>query len=207
LKILNSEYHIILASKSPRRKELLASLGISFEAKEISVEENYPDSLNPIEIATYLSEKKSKAYGEVWNDKTIVITCDTIVVSGNNILGKPQNEGEGLLMLKELSGKTHRVITGVTFRNKSKHITFSETSSVLFEEHSNEVLMGYMKIYNPLDKAGGYGIQDCLDLDGSRLGPLNISLISGSYNNVMGLPLELVQNKLVSFINEIRATQ
>ncbi|HIA35351.1 MAG TPA: septum formation protein Maf [Flavobacteriales bacterium] len=201
------DYHIVLASKSPRRQELLKGLDIPFEVKEISVSEDYPDSINPLEVAAYLSEKKANAYDDLDNKKTIVITSDTIVLLDNKIFGKPQNKKEGFFMLKQLSGRTHQVITGVTLKSNSKQITFSETSSVLFGEHSDEVLMDYIEAFNPIDKAGAYGIQDCLDPDERSLGPLNITVMAGSYYNIIGLPVELLDEKLTSFIKELEATQ
>lgn len=204
---MNKDYHIVLASKSPRRQELLKGLDIPFEVKEISVSEDYPDSINTVEVAAYLSEKKANAYGDLDSKKTIVITSDTIVLLDNKIFGKPQNKKEGFFMLKELSGRTHQVITGVTLKSNSKQITFSETSSVLFGEHSDEALKDYIAAFNPIDKAGAYGIQDCLDLDGRSLGPLNITVMAGSYYNIIGLPVELLDQKLTSFIKELEATQ
>ena len=136
-----------------------------------------------------------------------MITSDTIVLLDNKIFGKPQNKKEGFFMLKQLSGRTHQVITGVTLKSNSKQITFSETSSVLFGEHSDEVLMDYIEAFNPIDKAGAYGIQDCLDPDERSLGPLNITVMAGSYYNIIGLPVELLDEKLTSFIKELEATQ
>ncbi len=129
------------------------------------------------------------------------------MVLGDKILGKPQDKKEGVNMLKQLSGKTHQVFTAVTLKNKCKQITFSATSSVLFGEHREEVLKNYMDVFNPIDKAGAYGIQDCLELDGRSKGPLKISVITGSFYSIIGLPVELLQTRLTSFIKDLKATQ
>lgn len=179
-----SKYSIYLASQSPRRIELLKSLGIDFNiASNISVSEEYPSSLNGNEIAIYLSEKKSDAYYEIIKDNRLVITADTIVLCKTRVLGKPFDKKESFEMLKLLSNTTHRVVTAVTLRTINKKHTFFEETEVTFKSINEEEIYYYIENYNVLDKAGAYGIQEWIGLIG-------VEKINGCFFNVMGFPTQ-----------------
>ncbi|SHE71513.1 septum formation protein [Marinitoga hydrogenitolerans DSM 16785] len=172
---------IILGSNSPRRKEILSKIGLSFDIR-VSTAKEYSEKVNPVDYAKELSLKKSKDI-EIFEDE-LLITADTIVAFENEILGKPKNEIEAFNMLKKLSGKKHVVITGITFRTLKEIYTIDDTTEVYFHELSDEIIKYYIKNYKPLDKAGSYGIQD--------FGGTFIEKINGDYYNVMGLPLNKV---------------
>lgn len=178
-------YRIILASGSPRRKELLTEMGISFETiLKKGIEETYPESLNAKLVPEYLAIQKASAYAdELKNTDTIIITADTIVLHDEGILGKPSSEENAIDMLKQLSGKTHRVISGVAITTATKQISFSVKTKVNFRTLSDEDVEYYVHKFKPLDKAGAYGIQEWIGLVG-------IDHIEGSYHNVMGLPTQ-----------------
>ena len=178
-------YRIILASGSPRRKELLTEMGISFETiLKKGIEETYPESLNAKLVPEYLAIQKASAYAdELKNTDTIIITADTIVLHDEGILGKPSSEENAIDMLKQLSGKTHRVISGVAITTATKQISFSVKTKVNFRTLSDEDIEYYVHKFKPLDKAGAYGIQEWIGLVG-------IDHIEGSYHNVMGLPTQ-----------------
>ena len=179
---------IILGSQSPRRKELLNAMGLKFKVKKLNVEESYPQSLSPIQTALFLSRKKSKAYKVSHNE--LLICADTIVYQKNNIFGKPTSKKEAVQMLTEISNKQHYVVTGVTLKTKEEEVSFYERSIVKFKKLSKLEILFYVNNYNPLDKAGGYGIQDWIGLIG-------VEKISGSFYNVMGLPtLKIYENIL-----------
>ena len=179
---------IILASKSPRRQELLRLMDIDFRIVLKDVDESYPDNLNPIEIAVYIAEKKAKAFDESVDDE-IVLTADTIVDVDGQILGKPENKEHAFEMLKMLSGKVHRVVTGVCLLYKHKYNLFHDISEVFFRTLTDDEIRFYVDKYEPLDKAGAYGIQEWIGLIG-------IDRINGSYTNVVGLPTEKLYQQL-----------
>ncbi|MBW7871113.1 MAG: septum formation protein Maf [Flavobacteriia bacterium] len=172
---------ILLASKSPRRRELLASLGIDFEIVIIKSDEAYPSELKREKITEYIAVEKSDVYGKL-NPDEILITADTIVWFNDQKIGKPKDKNDAFEMLSELSGNTHEVFTSVCVRTDSKKICFSETTEVDFDFASDEEILYYIENFNPLDKAGSYGIQDWF-------GFTKVLGIRGDYYNVMGLPV------------------
>ena len=179
---------LILSSNSPRRKELLAGLDIPFEVRVIEdIDESYPDTLPTGEIAEYIAQKKAAAY-EVGNDE-VLITADTIVVLDGKVLGKPHDLDDAAAMLQQLSGKTHRVITGVCIKNSVKQKSFSVVSEVTFKSLSDNEISYYVNRYKPLDKAGAYGVQEWI-------GYIGVTSLSGSYYNVMGLPVQRIYEVL-----------
>jgi len=178
----NSIPPIILASKSPRRQELLKLMDLEFRIVLKEVDESYPDNLKPEEIAVYIAQKKAEAFDEVVGDE-VVLTADTIVSVDGHILGKPETVEHAVEMLQMLSGKTHQVITGVCLLYKHKYQSFFDVSDVSFRHLSDEEIKSYVEKYKPMDKAGSYGIQEWVGLTG-------IEKINGSYTNVVGLPTE-----------------
>lgn len=186
-----SQYEIILASNSPRRKELLAGLDLDYKIIVLpDIDESYPSSLQGVEIAKYLAEKKSEAYPHEGN--SLLITADTIVLLGDKILGKPKNTNEAKEMLVLLSGQTHTVATGVCITTKDKQHSFVVTSEVRFAKLDRKEIDYYVDKYKPLDKAGGYGIQEWI-------GYIAVEYISGSYFNIMGLPVQRLYQELKNF--------
>ncbi len=185
------DFKIILASQSSRRQYLLKELGLDFEIISTDVQEDYPDSLTPEEIATFLADKKADSF-EVsrMDEKMIIIAADTIVSLDGDILGKPGNYDEALVMLKKLSGKRHDVITGVCIKSRDKKKLFHVTSQVYFKELCDEEIDYYINNFRPYDKAGGYGIQEWI-------GYIGISKLEGSFFNVMGLPVKEVYEELL----------
>lgn len=185
------KHEIILASQSPRRKELLERLDINFTTLSLDVEESYPNMLKKQEITEFLTNKKKEAYKD-WRDNHILITADTIVWHNDAALGKPANEQEAIEMLQQLSGHRHEVITSVGIFSTSKEIILSETTHVTFEPLTQDEIEYYVINYRPYDKAGGYGIQEWI-------GYIGISEIKGSYYNVMGLPVHKLYHALKEF--------
>jgi len=183
---------IILASKSPRRQELLRLLDVDFKVVLKEVDESYPEDLNPEEVAVYIAEKKAKAYDETLGDE-IVLTADTIVCIDDLILGKPESPEHAVEMLKLLSGRVHRVITGVCILYKHQYNKFFDVSEVFFRKLTDAEIQTYVDQYKPLDKAGAYGIQEWIGLTG-------IEKINGSYTNVVGLPTEKLYQQLLKVI-------
>lgn len=183
---------IILASKSPRRQELLKLMDLEFRIVLKEVDESYPDNLKPEEIAVYIAQKKAEAFDEVVGDE-VVLTADTIVSIDGHILGKPETAEHAVEMLKLLSGKTHQVITGVCLLYKHKYHSFFDVSDVSFRNLSVEEITSYVDKYKPMDKAGSYGIQEWIGLTG-------IVKINGSYTNVVGLPTQKLYQELITFI-------
>ncbi|RZL15809.1 MAG: septum formation protein Maf [Pedobacter sp.] len=182
---------IILASKSPRRQELMASMNLDFQVALKDVDESYPDSLLPAEIAVYISEKKANAFVEERREK-MVITADTIVAYNNEILGKPEDATHAAEMLNKLSGTNHQVYTGVSLAYRDTLHSFYDVTEVFFSVLTEEQIGYYIANYNPFDKAGAYGIQDWI-------GAVAVQKIIGSYTNVMGLPTEKLYRALSSF--------
>lgn len=188
-----SKYKIILGSNSPRRKELLSGLDIEFNVKVIpGLEENYPETLDPQEIPVFLSRQKAEAYLSSLDDTMLLITADTIVWNGNAVIGKPKNRAEAIQMLRSLSGHEHHVVTGVCLTTTKKQLTFSVISSVRFASLSDEEIIYYVDKYKPFDKAGAYGIQEWI-------GYVGVESISGSFYNVMGLPVQRLYQELKTF--------
>lgn len=188
-----SKYKIILGSNSPRRKELLSGLDIKFNVKVIpGLEENYPETLDPQEIPVFLSKQKAEAYLSSLDDTMLLITADTIVWNGNAVIGKPKNRAEAIQMLRSLSGHEHHVVTGVCLTTTKKQLTFSVTSSVRFASLNDEEIIYYVDKYKPFDKAGAYGIQEWI-------GYVGVESISGSFYNVMGLPVQRLYQELKTF--------
>lgn len=186
------DYNYILASKSPRRNDLLKSLGIDFKVKTKEVDEVYPDSLSKEEIPVYLAKLKARAFSNDISDIDLVITADTIVWLNGKVLGKPKDKQEAILMLKELSGNQHQVITGVCLTSKEKEISFYSTSDVYFKNLTSDEIEYYVSEFKPYDKAGAYGIQEWI-------GSIGISHIEGSFYNVMGLPIQKLYEKIQKF--------
>lgn len=181
---------ILLASKSPRRQELMQLLDLKFEIPaSLEVEETYPDSLPCEKIPEYLSQKKASAYKDSLKDNEILVTADTVVIIDSEILGKPHSELEAKTMLRKLSGNTHKVVTGVTITSLSTQKTFSSITEVDFDVLSDEEIEHYVKKYQPFDKAGAYGIQEWI-------GAVGIKAIRGSFYNVMGLPVHRLYKEL-----------
>ena len=194
---LVENYRVILASNSPRRKELLGGLGIKFEVRTLQdIDESYPSSLKSEEIPMYISSKKAEVYKQSMADDELIITADTIVYNNGQVLGKPKDRGEAMLMLKELSGHAHEVITGVTIVTREKTAQFASTSKVYFAELTDEEIAYYVDIYKPFDKAGAYGIQEWI-------GYVAVTRIEGSYFNVMGLPIQRLYTELKTLTSKI----
>ena len=189
---LNTDKKIILGSKSPRRIELLKLMGLNFKVRQLNIDETYPKSLSPINTALFLSRKKANAY--VISNQDILICADTIVYIKNLILEKPKDKIEAQKMLEKLSNRRHFVVTGVTIKTSNNEISFYERSLVVFKKISQKEIQFYIQNYNPLDKAGGYGIQDWIGLIG-------IKKISGSYYNVMGLPTSKLYEELNKLVD------
>ena len=179
---------ILLGSNSPRRKELLQNLGFDFEVVSINCDEIFPNNLEVKNIASYLSELKANAYRNLEKNE-ILLTADTVVTFEGKVLGKPKNREEAIEMLSHLSGKTHQVYTGISFKNTEKIITKTDVADVEFSKITDEEIAFYIKNYQPFDKAGSYGIQEWL-------GMAKISRINGSFYTIMGLPTHLVYETL-----------
>ncbi|MBU3927717.1 MAG: septum formation protein Maf [Bacteroidetes bacterium] len=189
-------YDVILASGSPRRRELLTEMGINFTVRTMPGEEIFSSTMPIQQVAGYLSEQKAIAFAsDKLNDNQLVITADTIVVVENQILNKPFNPDEAYDMLKLLSGKTHLVITGVTLMTKVKTHTFSVLTEVVFKKLTPDEIRYYVQNYKPFDKAGAYGIQEWI-------GHVAIERIDGSYFNVMGLPTHRLYEELIHFLTK-----
>lgn len=186
---------VVLASGSPRRRELLSGLGVTFDVvtKE-GVGESYPDSLSAKDVAEYIANEKADAYADDMGADDIVITADTVVVCGNKILGKPADEDDARRMLRSLSGQTHKVITGVCIMTRGRRTSFSVKTKVTMRQLSDETIEHYVRTARPLDKAGAYGIQEWIGLVG-------IDYIEGSYQNVMGLPTQRLFAELKSIVD------
>ena len=183
-------YNIILASKSPRRQQFFKDLDIDFTIKLKEVEEVYPQQLKGIEITDYLANLKAKAYKDL-KDNDLLITSDTIVWLENKALGKPKNYHESFVMLKNLSGKKHEVITSISIKNKNFQKIINDITTVFFKKLSDKEINYYINNYKPFDKAGAYGIQEWI-------GFIAIDKIEGSYFNVVGLPVHKLYKELMN---------
>ncbi len=188
-----SNYKIVLGSGSPRRQELIEHLRLPYSIRVSDVEEIIPDGMNPYDVPAYLSELKSDHLAHTMTDHELIITADTIVILDDQILGKPVDRNDAYRMIKLMSGRTHQVVTGITLRTKDHKISKSDQSEVTFLELSDDEIYWYIDNFNPMDKAGAYGIQDWI-------GSCKISNISGSYYNIMGLPMHLLYGMLEGLI-------
>ncbi len=187
------DYHILLGSNSPRRRELLAGLDLNFEVKVIpGLEEHYPPTLQPEEIPVFLARQKAEAYIPTLSDKTLLITADTIVWNQNKVIGKPKDREDAIQMLQSLSGHEHHVVTGVCLTTTEKQKAFSVVSTVKFATLTDEEISYYVDKYRPFDKAGAYGIQEWI-------GYIGVESINGSFYNVMGLPVQRLYQELKKF--------
>lgn len=190
-------YNVILASASPRRRELLSATGIEYRlAEKFECEEEYPASLPAEEVAPYLSRLKSHAYPTNLAYNDLLITADTTVVLDGDVLGKPATEEEARKMIAQLSGREHSVITGVTLRMADRERTFSSRSVVRFAALTDEQINYYVDNYHPMDKAGAYGIQEWI-------GYVGIESIEGSFYNVMGLPVQRLCREIEALVEAL----
>ncbi len=184
--------NIILASQSPRRKELLAGLGVEFSTISLDIDETFDrNEFKKEQITEYLSAKKAQAYTAI-QPKDLIITSDTTVWVDDESLEKAENREEAYEMIKKLSGKTHSVYTSVTIRSIEKEVTFSDETQVTFADLSDEEIYFYIDNYKPFDKAGAYGVQEWI-------GYIGVDNMNGSYFNVMGLPTHKLYKELIKF--------
>ncbi|HBG40704.1 MAG TPA: septum formation protein Maf [Porphyromonadaceae bacterium] len=186
-------YRIVLASNSPRRKELLSGIDVPYEIHTLpDIDESYPPNISQEEIPEFLAKKKASAYYSQMDTDTLLITADTVVLLKGFVLGKPADKEEAKQMLRKLTGNTHRVVTGVCLTSKEKQVSFSDTASVTFGELTDEEIDYYVEKYQPMDKAGAYGVQEWI-------GYVGVEKIDGSYFNVMGLPIYKVYRAIRDF--------
>lgn len=190
---INERYKVILASNSPRRRELLAGLGLQFEVRVLAdIDENYPPTLPATQIAKYIAHKKAEANRTIMAENEMIITADTIVVVDDMVMGKPTDDADAIRMLSTLSGKTHKVITGVCITTLNKQTVFDVTTGVTFKTLTDEEINYYITHFHPTDKAGAYGIQEWI-------GYIGVTGLEGSYYNVMGLPVQRIYDELCAF--------
>jgi septum formation protein len=184
------DYHVILASNSPRRRELLGGLGIDYEVRVLSdIDESYPDTLSVMDIAEYIAAKKAEAYRAMMTEHDLLITADTVVICGDEVMGKPVNEADACRMLRQLSGRVHHVTTGVCITTRKQQRRFRVTTEVTFKQLGEDEINYYVTRYKPFDKAGAYGIQEWI-------GFIGCTGLNGSYYNVMGLPVQRIYQEL-----------
>jgi septum formation protein len=184
------KYKVVLASNSPRRKELLSGLGIDYEVKTLpDIDESFPEGLSEVETATYIARAKADVYRNIMQPDELIITADTIVWLDGEVMGKPVDDEDARRMLRALSGKTHQVITGVCLMTIDSQKAFATVTDVTFCHLSEEEIDYYVERYRPMDKAGSYGIQEWI-------GFVGVESISGSYFNVMGLPIQRLYTEL-----------
>lgn len=189
------KYNLILASASPRRRQLLSECGLQFTlAEKFECDEYFEPTMPCNKVAQHLSDLKSQAYPKALNDNDILLTADTVVIAENKILGKPTDRTQAISMLKKLSGTSHTVTTGVTLRTNERTYSFSVDSTVNFRGLTEEEIIYYIDTYRPYDKAGAYGIQEWI-------GYVAIESIEGSFFNVMGLPIQRLYVELNEFIS------
>lgn len=187
------DYNVVLVSASPRRRELLKGLEFDFSCKSVDIDESYPPNLEGAQIPLYIADKKADAFLPIMGDKDLVITADTVVIAEDLVLGKPHDINEAKKMLEMLSGKTHKVITGICLMTKNKRRSFHSMSEVTFTELSDEEIDHYLNIYKPFDKAGAYGVQEWI-------GFIGIEKLVGSFYNVMGLPVHRLYREMNAFL-------
>lgn len=184
------KYKVILASNSPRRKELLAGLGVEYEVRTLpDVDESYPDTLQGADIPLYIAREKADAYKALLKPDELMITADTVVWLGGRVLGKPADRDEALGMIRDLSGRTHEVFTGVCITTTRWQCSFAAQTEVRFATLSEDEICYYVDNYRPYDKAGAYGVQEWI-------GFIGVEYISGSYFNIMGLPVQRLYQEL-----------
>lgn len=187
------KYHILLASKSPRRRELLSELRIPFNPVSIGgIDESYPDNIPKVDVPQYIADRKADAYLSCITGNEMVITADTLVIKDDHIFGKPHSEQEAFDMLMELSDAVHQVVTGVCIVTKDRRISFTSITDVKFSKISEDDARYYIDNFRPLDKAGSYGIQEWI-------GCIAVEWIKGSFYNVMGLPIHRLYQELKIF--------
>lgn len=186
------DYKIILGSKSPRRKALLAEIISTFETRSKEVDESFPANMDIRKVAEFLACKKGAAFHKELKENELLLCSDTTVCVGDEILNKPANSEEARAMLEKLSGKKHEVITGVCLKSKDKEISFSDCTEVYFKNLSPAEIDYYIEKHQPFDKAGSYGIQEWI-------GFIGVEKIVGDYYNVMGLPLRKVYEGIKTF--------
>ena len=187
------DYHIILASNSPRRRELLRGLDLAFDVRVLpDIAENFPETIEPKDVAEYISKVKANAYLDTITEKELVLTADTVVIIDREILGKPHDEEQAKAMLHKISGRKHQVVTGVCLTTKERQHSFSVSTDVTFKELSDAEINYYVETYEPFDKAGAYGIQEWI-------GYVGVTSLEGSYFNVMGLPVQRIWTELNKF--------
>ena len=185
-----NKYRVVLASNSPRRKELLSGLGIAYEVKTLpDIDESFPEGMDGVEIPAYIARTKADAYRTMMAEDELIITADTIVWLDGEVMGKPHDAEDARRMLRALSGQTHQVITGVCLTTADAQKTFATVTDVTFCRLSEEEIAYYVEHYRPMDKAGSYGIQEWI-------GFVGVESISGSYFNVMGLPIQRLYTEL-----------
>jgi septum formation protein len=186
------KYRLVLASKSPRRQQLLKGLGVEFEIRTRDTDESFSNALQNEEIALYLAEVKADAMSDTLKTGELIVTADTIVCLGNEVLNKPSDAEEACKMLKALSGQMHRVYTGVCLTTLEKQRLFFDETKVFFRNLTEEEIAYYVENYRPYDKAGSYGAQEWM-------GYVGVERIEGSYFNVMGLPVHKLYTELLNF--------
>lgn len=185
------KYKVILASNSPRRKELLAGLGVSYEVRTLpDVDESYPETLQGADIPLYIAKEKADAYRDMLQPGELMITADTIVWLDGKVLGKPKDREDALRMLRDMSGRTHEVFTGVCLTTMEWQRSFAARTEVSFSVLGEEEIAYYVDKFRPMDKAGAYGVQEWI-------GFIGVENISGSYYNIMGLPVQRLYRELI----------
>ena len=185
-----NKYRVVLASNSPRRKDLLSGLGIVYEVKTLpDIDESFPEGMDGVEIPAYIARTKADAYRAMMAEDELIITADTIVWLDGEVMGKPHDAEDARRMLRALSGQTHQVITGVCLTTTDAQKSFATVTDVTFCRLSEEEIAYYVEHYRPMDKAGSYGIQEWI-------GFVGVESISGSYFNVMGLPIQRLYTEL-----------
>lgn len=189
-------YNLVLASQSPRRRELLKGLDLEFTTCSVDADESFPAELKGADAVQYICKAKADAYRPFLEDKTIAITADTVVILDNKIIGKPKSHEEAFSMIRSLSGRVHEVITAVCIFSKEKCAEFYSSTEVHFSEITDEEIEYYINKYKPFDKAGSYGVQEWI-------GYIGIEKIVGSYFNVMGLPVKRLYDELKTFIETL----
>ena len=185
------KYKVILASGSPRRRELMAGLGVNYEVRILpDVDESYPDTLQGEEIPLYIAKEKADAYIPMMQPDELIITADTIVWLDGKVLGKPRYREDALQMLRTMSGRTHEVFTGVCITTTDWQRSFTAQTEVRFATLSEDEIIYYVDNFKPMDKAGAYGVQEWI-------GFIGVENISGSYYNIMGLPVQKLYRELL----------
>ncbi|MDA3882790.1 MAG: Maf family nucleotide pyrophosphatase [Bacteroidales bacterium] len=187
-----ASFSVVLGSKSPRRTQLLRDLGIEFEVCSKDVDESFSNDMHVEDVPQFLAEKKFLSIAEDIDENTFLITADTVVILDNEILHKPSGIEDAWNMLRKLSGKTHKVLTGVCFGTQQKHKSFVSYSNVCMTDLSDEEVQYYIEEYKPFDKAGAYGVQEWI-------GFVGVESIFGSYYNIMGLPVQALYRQIMNF--------